>query len=123
MRYLFLAAVFAATSVHAWGPFETISVTEAPGKDWHWVMKTTQPNVTLELDCQSFLHHFHQNQDGVRKMSLFLETHECDEAQSRVHSCFPVPGRACVSDVGVILDVQCGPCTGVSLNAGLSKKL
>lgn len=106
---ILLLLIPGVVSAASWGPFETVSLELAPGMDWSWRMNTTKPADTLELDCQSFFHHLHQNEAGFRKMSLMLETYECEAAQSKLHECFPIPGVACIVDQG-LPEITCGPC-------------
>ncbi len=108
MRILLLLLVI-PTFALAWGPFEAIQIKKMKGMDWAWTMKTKNPAITLELDCQSFVHQFHKNMKGQRVMSILLEEPDCDEVQKKLHHCFPFPGKACVKGA-YLPQVTCGSC-------------
>ncbi len=112
MALIFLTTVsyfFISFAAWGWGPFEARSLKVAPMMDWSWVMETARETETLELDCQSFIHHLHHFKKGQRFMSLMLDTYECEATHSKLDGCFPVPGVACVTDQG-LPEVKCGSC-------------
>lgn len=79
------------------------------GMDWSWILNTNQTKVSLELDCQSFIHQFHQNENGRRAMSIVLEEEDCQSVAKSLRSCFPFPGKACVKG-SALPEIKCGKC-------------